>query len=375
MVTFNSVMKSGLFILIGRIGIAVAAVVALAACSDSPDAASVATADEAVARAEAMDPVAVEAVELRWERLVGDISASGLIRGAHEVTVVSETQGVIRSVGFDLGGRVEEGELLVDLDDSIQALALEEARAAVASAELDLQATERLVNSGNASQIQLSRARTTLAGARARLAQAQKAQDDRTIEAPIAGVIASMDDSIQAGNSISPGTPVARVIDTTELEVMLSVGEREIQYVAEGAAAFVSFPAAGSREIPGVVSAIAAGSDPATGSFPVVVRWENTIGDRARAGLSASVRILPTDAPWAITVPANAIQREGEERYVYVVSPDGFARRRIVQTGSRTGDRVVVQSGIEAGERVIVSGLGSIIDGTRVAATLRVATR
>ena len=375
MVTFNAVMKSGLVRLIGRIGIAVAVAVVLAACSDSPDAASVATAEDAVARAEAMGPVAVEAVELRWERLVGDISASGLIRGAHEVTVVSATQGIIENVGFDLGGRVEEGELLVDLDDSIQALAVEEARAAVASAELDLQATERLVNSGNASQIQLSRARTTLAAARARLAQAQKAQDDRTIEAPIAGVIASMDDSIQAGNSISPGTPVARVIDTTELEVMLSVGEREIQYVAEGAAAYVSFPAAGSREIPGLVSAIAAGSDPATGSFPVVVRWENTIGDRARAGLSASVRIVPTDAPWAITVPANAIQREGEERYVYVVSPDGFARRRIVQTGPRTGDRVVVQSGIEAGERVIVSGLGSITDGTRVAATLRVATR
>ena len=350
-------------------------IVVLAGCSDSPDAASEATADDTVARADAMGPVAVEAVELSWQRLVGDISASGLIRGAHEVTVVSETQGIIEDVGFELGGRVEEDELLVELDDSIQALAVDEARAAVASAELDLQATERLVNSGNASQIQLSRARTTLAGARARLAQAEKAQNDRTIEAPISGVIASMDDTIQAGNSISPGTPVARIIDTTELEVMLSIGEREIQYVAEGADAYVSFPAAGSREIPGVVQAIAAGSDPATGSFPVVVRWENTIGEQARAGLSASVRIVPTNAPWAITVPANALQREGDERYLYVVSPDEFARRRVVQTGSRTGDRVVVRSGLEAGERVIVSGLGSITDGTRVAATLRVVTR
>lgn len=371
MVTFNPVMKGSLRI-IGLIGVAA---VALVGCSDSPDAASEATADDTVARAEAMGPVAVEAEELRWERLVGDIVASGLVRGAHEVTVVSETQGVIQSVGFDLGGRVEQGDLLVDLDDSIQSLAVDEARAAVASAELDLQATERLVNSGNASQIQLSRARTTLAGARARLAQAEKAQNDRTIEAPISGVIASMDDTIQAGNSISPGTPVARVIDTTELEVMLSVGEREIRYVAVGADAYVSFPAAGNREIPGVVDAIAGGSDPTTGSFPVVVRWENTIGESARAGLSASVRIVPTEAPWAITVPANAIRREGDERYLFVVSADEFARRRIVQIGTRTGDRVVVRSGIEAGERVIVSGLGSITDGTRVAATLRVAAR
>lgn len=365
-------MKRGLFRLIGCIGLVA---VVLVGCSDAPDAASVATAESAVARADAMGPIAVEAVETRWNRLVGDIVASGLIRGAHEVTVVAETQGVIEAVAFDLGGRVEEGALLVSFDESIQSLALEEARAAVASAELDLQATERLVSSGNASQIQLSRARTTLAGARARLAQAEKALADRTIESPIDGVVASIDNAIQAGNTIAAGSPVARVIDTSELEVMLSIGEREIRYLAEGSPAYISFAAAGSRELTGEIVAIAAGSDRATGSFPVVVRWENTIGDRARAGLSATVRIPPTDSPWAITVPANAVRQEGEERYLYVVSADEFARRRVVETGTRSGDSVVVTSGLAAGERVIVSGLGSIVDGTRVAATLRVAGR
>ena len=289
--------------------------------------------------------------------------------------MVSETQGVIQDVGFELGSQVSEGDVLVRFDDSIQVLAVEEARAAVASAELDLQATERLVNSGNASQIQLSRAQTTLAGARVRLAQAEKALADRSIEAPISGTVASMQNSVQAGNSISPGSPVARIIDTSELEVMLSIGEREIQYVAEGSAAFVSFPAAGSRPIQAEVSAIAAGSDPGTGSFPVVVRWANTIGETARAGLSATVRIPPTGSPWAITVPANAILREGETRYVFVVDDEEAARRREIAAGERRGDRVTVRSGLEAGELVIVSGLSSISDGTPVSPSARMAAQ
>jgi len=153
---------------------------------------------------------------------------------------------------------------------------------------------------------------------------------------------------------------------------MLSLGEREIQYVASGSPAFVTIAAAGGGETRGYVHAIAAGSDPATGSFPVVVRWTNSLGSRARSGLSASVRIPPTGAPEALTVPANAIRAEGGERFVYVATDGGFARRREVTTGSRYGDRTVLTDGVQAGEHVIVSGLGGIADGTRVAATLRV---
>ncbi|HKJ85637.1 MAG TPA: efflux RND transporter periplasmic adaptor subunit [Spirochaetia bacterium] len=356
------------------IGFGVIALV-LAGCAPTPDAASEATAREVMEQDAAMGPVSVEAVEIARDRLIGDVTANGLIRGSREVTVVSETQGIIEEVGFALGESVTEGSVIVTLDDTIQSLAVAEAREAVSTAELDLAAAERLVSSGNAPQVQLTRARATLAGARARLAQAEKARNDRTIESPIEGLVATMDSSIQAGNSITVGAPIARIVDTNELEIMLSLGEREIQYVADGAPAYVSLAAAGEAEMRGYVHSIAAGSDPATGSFPVVVRWRNTIGSRARSGLSASVRIPPVGAPVALTVPANAVREAGTERYVYVASNDGFARRRIVETGARYGDRLVVTRGVEPGDQVIVSGLGNIADGSRVAVTLRLANQ
>lgn len=345
----------------------------LAACGDEPDAASEATADRSMANAEAMQPIAVEAVTVGREALVGDIVASGLIRGAREVTVISETQGTVEAVGFELGDAVDEGQVLVSMDDAIQALTVAEAREALASAELDLTTTERLVSSGNASQVQLARARSAVAGARARLAQAEKAQADRTIEAPISGLVASKESSVQAGNFLNAGVPVARIVDTSELEIELSLGEREVQYVADDAPAFVSFPAAGESELRATVRAVAAGSDPATGSFPVVVRFVNTVGSRARSGLSATVRIPPVGSPRAVVVPANAVQSEGAERYVFVATPDSFALRRTVQIGERFGDRVVVTDGLDVGERVIVSGIGSLADRQRVAVTPRVA--
>jgi len=360
---------------IGKAGFAALVFLAvLAGCSRSPDAVSTATADEWVEAAQKLDPIAVEAVTVQWDRLVGDITASGIIRGAHEVTVVAETQGVIQDVSFNLGDAVEEGTVLVSFDDTIELLSVEEASQALASAELDVATVERLVATGNASQLQLSNARSALAGSRARLAQAEKALEDRTVEAPISGFVASVDSSIQIGNSVGRGVPVARIVDTDDLEVVLSIGEREIPYLQTGAKAFVRFTAAGNRELEGSVYAIAAGSDPATGSFSVIVRWSNNLGSAARAGMSATVRIPPVGSPWAITVPANAVRTVDGESYLFVAK-DGAAVRRIVGLGGQTGDRVVVNSGLTEGEQVIVSAISSLNDETPVSTTVLAADR
>ena len=348
--------------------------VLLAACGDTPDAATTATEDDFLARAAEPTAVAVEAITAGWERLVGDITASGLTRGSHEVTVVSETQGVIQDVRFTLGESVEAGGILVTFEETIERLTVEEALEGVASAELDLATAERLFETGNGSQIQVTRARSVLAGARARSAQAQKALADRTIETPIAGLVATIDASIQQGNTIGRGLPIARIVDTSELEVQLAISERELQFLEPGSPAFVSFAAGDAREIRATIHAIGAGSDPATGTFPVIVRWQNTMGNAARAGLSVTVRIPPANAPWAITVPANAVRNAGADTFLFV-DAEGVADERLVTLGDRIGDRIAVRRGLEAGETVIVTGLGQLSDGDLVASTIRVASR
>lgn len=339
-------------------------------CSESPDAASEATADMAMDSTAALGPLAVEGVEATVTTLVDNVVASGLIRGEREVNLVSETQGVILDVGYELGDRVAQGQVLVSLDDSIQLLALEEARQAVESARLDVAATERLVNSGNASQSALSRARSTLAGARARLAQAEKALADRTLVAPFDGFVASKDLSIEEGNFLNVGVPVARIIAMDRLEVRLSVGEREVRYVRAGTTAYVSYPGT-DGEIEAQVAAIAAGSDPQTGSFPVIVRWDNPDSSMARAGMSVTVRIPPVGAEQQVVVPANAVLTRGSETSIFVARPDGTAERRIITAGERRGDRQAVRSGVDAGEMVIISGLRSLSNGDAVSVTER----
>ncbi|MFP4375541.1 MAG: efflux RND transporter periplasmic adaptor subunit [Spirochaetales bacterium] len=347
------------------------AAIFLASCSgQDADAASEATADMVMDQVQQLGPLAVEGVAAQETTIVGDIVASGVIRGSREVNLVSETQGVIEQVGFELGQSVTRGRLLVGLDTSIQRLSVQEAQEAVASARTDVSATERLVNSGSASQADLSRARSALAGAEARLAQAQKALADRTLVAPFEGVVASKHASVEVGNFLTAGLQVARIIDLAELEVELSVGEREVQLIEVGAPAFIEFPAASKDAVEAEVVAIAAGSDPQTGSFPVIIRWTNNAGSQARAGLSARVRIPPVNVLPQIVVPANALVNRNGQPSLFVAQ-DGTASLRPVEPGERLGDRLAIRSGIEPGEIVVVTGLRTLSDGDEIDVTER----
>lgn len=348
-------------------------VIVLVGCGDSPDAASEASAPWVMERIASLPPRPVEVAAAERTTLVADIAASGMVAAAREVSLVSETQGVIETAPFELGEAVSAGQVLVTLDTTIQELNVAEARQAADAAELNVTTTERLAASGSASQAQLTQARGTLAGARARLAQAEKALADRTIVAPFDGLVASRSATVEPGNFLNAGITVARIIDPSRMEVRLSVGEREIRYLRPGGEAFVSVPAAGSVEMRGEIAAIAAGSDSQTGSFPVIVRWNQPPNTLVRAGLSARVRIPPAGAPAELVVPAAAVITRGEERSVFVATQDGLAERRIVTVGDRQGERVAIREGVEPGEMVIVSGLRSLAEGDRVQPSVRTA--
>jgi RND family efflux transporter MFP subunit len=215
--------------------------------------------------------------------------------------------------------------------------------------------------------VQLSRAEAAARGAEAAYEQAKKAFEDRTIEAPFAGRVASKGQGIDAGNFLAAGTQIARIIDTSRMQVTVTVGERQVLYLREGAPARIQVAGCPDKIYDGEVRAIAAGSDPNTGGFSTVVQWTSECGPEVRAGMTAEVTIEPRGLPDVLLVPAGAIVDTPEGAYVYRVE-DGVARRRTVEVAERLGDRANVVSGVEEGDLIITSALSNLEDGSRIQA-------
>jgi len=315
-------------------------------------------------------PLAVEALTVTRGELVRNIEASGIVSGINEAYVVSETQGIVQSVSFELGDRVSKGEVLVKVDDTIPRLNMEQAKEQFEIAKLDLEATETLFNDGSASKAELARARSAVNGAQARYQSALKTFRDCTIRAPIGGYIAEKESGITLGNYLSPGLRVARIVDISSLKAEVAVGEGQVSLVAEDAPATVLIPAAGDQKLfQATVSAVAAGSDPATGSYPVIVTWKNPVGNVVKSGMSATVTIESQAQEPVVLIPSAAIVEQAGQSYAFTAEANRAAQKP-VQVGRRIGNIAEILDGLEEGETLIISGLTALRRGDPVQASV-----
>jgi HlyD family secretion protein len=108
-----------------------------------------------------------------------------------------------------------------------------------------------------------------------------------------------------------------------------------------------------SRDFPGIVESVAPKATIVSG----VVNYEVTINIRKDAHLlkpdmTANVSIQ-TAQHMALLLPAAAVQRDGDQSFVYVQGKDGTYRRPVV-IGSKETGMVEIKRGISSDENVLL---------------------
>src|SRR5206468_1847164 len=180
-----------------------------------------------------------------------------------QVAIFSKVSGYIKRLGADLGDFVKEGQLVVEVEAPELAAAVEQARAAVATAVANLKVAESTLESAKASlaaaeaqlaaarsQIETQRSQVALAqsnadGARAFLKIAQTNLDNTRILAPFSGYISARNlypgasvNSQQAGTS-TQAVGILVLQDIATVKAQLEVQERHITLVRLGSVARV----------------------------------------------------------------------------------------------------------------------------------------
>jgi multidrug efflux pump subunit AcrA (membrane-fusion protein) len=115
-----------------------------------------------------------------------------------------------------------------------------------------------------------------------------------------------------------------------------------------------AFPA---REFPGVVESIAPKATIVSG----VVNYEVTIAieegaELLKPDMTANVSIHTAQHD-ALLLPAAAVQREGDQTFVYVAAKNG-RERKAVAVGPKENGMVEIKKGIGPNDTVVVPGTG-----------------
>ncbi len=317
-------------------------------------------------------PASVEVVSVKTARLQDDAQAVGSLRSRQSVTLKPETAGRVSRIAFADGAAVRRGQLLVQLDDTLQRAELSQAQAQLSIARANLKRNEELLaqNFVAARVVDESRAALQVAEAQVDLAQARLQR--MRITAPFDGTLGLR--SINLGQYVKDGDELVNLEDTSKLTVDFRLPERYQNRLAPGQGVQVQLDALPGKRYDARVIAIDPLLDANGRSISVRAEMPAVSGDGLRPGMFARVLIVFSVDDRALVVPEEALVPQGGRQFVYLIDEtgQGDARKRVsrrveVELGVRRGAEVQITRGLKEGDAVVVAGQQRLQrDGTAV---------
>lgn len=174
-----------------------------------------------------------------------------------------------------------------------------------------------------------------------------------TLTAPFDGTV--IDKKVAVGELKNAFDPMLTIADLTQLWVWFDVYEKDIPKVRMGNKAMVSVASYPEEQFEGNVTYIGNTIDEKTRTVKVRIEVANH-HEKLKPGMFARVLLQVDDAKSAVGLPEEAVQVDGQERFVFVPLKDGYFIRRNVILGMRLNGYVKVFSGLEENDPVVVKG-------------------
>jgi RND family efflux transporter MFP subunit len=210
---------------------------------------------------------------------------------------------------------------------------------------------ERLTLNQKTIATELAVEQTKVQEAEAVLALRQKQEDALSVRAGIAGVLSELPH--QVGETVAPGTTLAKVIQLDQLKASLHIAETQARDIQIGQPAEIDTHN-------GVIPARVTRIDPAVQNGTVTVDCEllGPLPQGARPDLSVDGTIDLDRLSDVLYVGRPAIGNENSTISLFRVSPDGKTATRVpVKVGRASVNNIQVLEGLNAGDTVILSDM------------------
>lgn len=313
----------------------------------------------------------VDVMTIEPTNLTIKIRSQGTVKAKQEIDLVSEVSGRVIAVAaeFVAGGQIAANTVLLQIDPIDYEVAIAEAQAALAAAQLRLSEVKVVLM-----RAAIDEAEAAVKAAKARLRQARADLDNTTITAPFDAIIDSK--NVDLGQFVTTGLPMMRLLSTDIAEIRLPILASDIP--------FIRSTQSSDGHWPKVVFTALRGNTPLHWQGHIA-RLEQRIDKQTRVshlvaevkqpynhdlhehpfsvGMFVDAAIEGIEVASAIRIPRSTLH---SGNLVYLVE-NGLLARRKVEILRREQNSLIIQSGLERGDVLVLSRLNLMVEGTAVA--------
>ena len=307
-------------------------------------------------------PPLVQIASVEYQQEGQTLMRTGTLRADRQVKLITEEEGRIAALPVHEGDRVAEGDLLLQLNDTLLKAELKKARAQREQAALDVRRLEKLQSSRVVSEDELARARTALDVAQAEEDLLRIRLGNTRISAPFSGVISAR--LAEPGDAVAKFTHVLTLTDDKTLLAALPLSELVLPSLAVNDPVTLTLDALGDVHLQGRILRIHPTVDPVTrqGTIEVVL---NDPPPEARPGQLCRVELQLRPQP-RLTVPFSALRRDTQGEYVFLFGTGNIVQHIPVVSGLHLGERIEIVTGLSQGQQVVINGFLGLNDGMTV---------
>jgi membrane fusion protein (multidrug efflux system) len=300
-----------------------------------------------------------------WENTLTAVASVVTAKG---VALSNDAPGIVSRIHFESGDLVKQGDILVELDTSVERAQLASLKARRDLADISQKRSRALAASGAVAQSQVDADESSFKSLSADSGALSAQIARKVIRAPFTGKLGIR--TVNLGQYLSPGTTVTTLEAEKSIFVDFALPQEDLPKLRSGMTVRALLAGSATPLAEGVISAIDPAVDPLSRTIRVRASLPG-VDDKLRPGMFLRVAVVLPGNNEVVVIPQTAIVHASYGDSVFVgedkPGPDGKARKvaqqQFVKLGTTRGDFVSVVDGLKADQEVVTAGAFKLRNG------------
>ena len=267
-------------------------------------------------------PSPVTAVKIETKQWTPVIETTGSVRPNQGSMLSSQISGTVSKILVRSGQKVKKGDLLVELDSSVEKATLRASEAQLPSIKQNYQRYATLVKSQSVSRAEYDNAKAAYDALVANIESLKASIARRQIYAPFDGITGIV--KINEGQYINVGTEIVRVEDQSLMKVDFSISQNQLENLYIGQKVTATADARLGETFGAKITAIEPAINKSTGLVDVQAVFDEESASKLLSGMFVRLRVALATENDQIVVPQVAVSYNmyGEMSYILTALSD-----------------------------------------------------